>query len=489
MPAKRILLFLIAFLMWLRPVAVAGGAATRERRPAGAKTPATLHSGVKPDSEIAAALRSVSAARIESTVRTLVSFGNRSGLSSTQPASTGKGVTAARDWIKSEFDRMSKECGGCLDVQLDTFTQPVARRVPQPTEMSNVYAILRGSKPEDGDRIVLVTGHYDSRNSDPLNTTDAAPGANDDGSGVAVSLECARVLSKLKFPATIIFLTVTGEEEGLYGSKHFAQMAREKGWKIEAVLNNDIVGGDKSPGRRPQIVRVFSEGVPAAADETQLRRIRASGGENDSPSRELARYISETGKAYLARYSFAPTLIYRRDRYLRGGDHTSFNEEGFAAVRFTEWRENFNHQHQNVRTENGIEYGDLPKFVDFNYVANVVRLNAATLASLAQAPAPPRDVKIETKKLDNNTELVWTSSVRDVAGEILWRTTDASDWNIVPKRQVKSEGDESEGQAERRTVTIDLSKDNVIFAVRAKDLKGHKSLAVVPIPERLPAAE
>jgi hypothetical protein len=266
-------------------------------------------------------------------------------------------------------------------------------------------------------------------------------------------------------------------------------MAREKGWKIEAVLNNDIVGGDKSPDQRPAAVRVFSEGVPAAADETLLRRIRASGGENDSPSRELARYVAETGKAYLVHYSLAPTLIYRRDRYLRGGDHTSFNEEGFAAVRFTEWRENFNHQHQNVRTENGIEYGDLPKFVDFNYVANVARLNAATLASLALAPAPPREVKLETKKLDNNTELVWTPSARDEADEILWRATDAADWHIVPKTQVKSGGDESASKAEHRTVTLDMSKDNVIFAVRAVDAKGHKSLAVVPIPERLPTAE
>ena len=483
MPGTRIFFFLIAFLMWLPLTAVAAGKASHKPGPTD-KSPAVVPSSFKPDPEIAAALRTVSAARIESTIRALVSFGNRSGLSSSQSASTGKGVTAARDWIKSEFERISKDCGGCLGVQVDTFTQPVARRVPQPTEMSNVYAVLRGSNPEDAERIVLVTGHYDSRNSDPLNTTDAAPGANDDGSGIAVSLECARVLSKLKFPTTMIFVTVTGEEEGLYGSKHLAQMAHDKGWKIEAVLNNDIVGGDKSPGQRTDTVRVFSEGVPVAADDAQLRQIRSVGGENDSPSREVARYVAETARAYLSQYSFAPTLIYRRDRYLRGGDHTSFNEEGFAAVRFTEWRENFNRQHQNVRTENGIEYGDLPKFVDVNYVANVARLNAATLASLALAPAPPRDVKIETKKLDNDTELVWTPPARDVADEILWRATDASDWNVVPRTQVKS-GSESVDKPGHRTAALNISKDNVIFAVRAVDAQGHKSLPVVPTPERL----
>jgi hypothetical protein len=250
-------------------------------------------------------------------------------------------------------------------------------------------------------------------------------------------------------------------------------------------LNNDIVGGDKSPDQRPEIVRVFSEVVPAAADETQLRRIRALGGENDSPSRELASYVWDMGNAYLSRYSFAPVLIYRRDRYLRGGDHTSFNQEGYAAIRFTEWRENFNHQHQNVRVENGIEYGDLPKFVDFNYVANVARLNAATLASLARAPAPPRDAKIETKKLDNNTELKWTPSARDAEDEILWRATDAAEWNLVPKTHVKSRTDESVGNSEQRSATVDMSKDNVIFAVRAADANGHKSLPVAPTPERI----
>ena len=213
------------------------------------------------------------------------------------------------------------------------------------------------------------------------------PGANDDGSGTAVSLECARVLSKLKFPATIIFLTVAGEEQGLNGSQHFAKMAKDQGWDIEAALNNDIVGGDKSAEQDHSVVRVFSEGLPAAATDQDIRRIRSLGGENDAASRELARYVDEVGHAYNA--GVKPVLVFRLDRYLRGGDHYSFNQQGFAAVRFTEFREDFHHQHQNVRKENGTEYGDLAKFVDFDYVAHVARLNAATLASLASAPAPP----------------------------------------------------------------------------------------------------
>jgi hypothetical protein len=483
----------IVFLMTLCLGAAAENpSATKSSQPTAKSSHTTKAKGatvaaqakIQSDATIAQALKSISAARIQQTIETLVSFGNRSTLSSTQPAASGHGIYAARDWIKSEFERYSKDCGDCLDVQLDTFTQPVSERVPQPTELSNVYAVLRGSDPESANRIVLVTGHYDSRNSDTLNTTDAAPGANDDGSGAAVSLECARVLSKLKFPGTIIFLTVAGEEQGLYGSKHFAQMARQKEWQIEAVLNNDIVGGDKNPYQNSKTVRVFSEGVPAAANEAELRLIRALGGENDSPSRELARYITEVGNAYLSPYSFAPTLIYRRDRYLRGGDHTSFNEEGFAAVRFTEWREDFHHQHQNVRTENGIEYGDLPKFVNFDYVANVARLNAATLASLALAPAPPQDVKIETKELENNTVLAWIPSADgNVEYEILWRETDASAWNIVPRDQSKLFNAEY-GKNARSLANVAISKDNVIFAVRAVDNQGHKSLPVVPTPER-----
>jgi hypothetical protein len=431
------------------------------------------------DGRISAALQQVSAERIRANIEKLVSFGTRSTLSAQDPASiaAGRGIGAAREWIRSEFERYSKECGGCLEVKIDSFTEPAADRIPQPTEITNVYAVLKGADAENAKRIVLVTGHYDSRNSGSSDGAGDAPGANDDGSGTAVSLECARVLSKLKFPATIIFLTVAGEEQGLNGSAHFAKMVKEKtakdqGWDIEAVLNNDIVGGDRSAEQDHSVVRVFSEGLPAAATEQEIRQIRGLGGENDSGSRQLARYIADVGRAYDA--GVKPVLVFRLDRYLRGGDHYSFNQQGFSAVRFTEFREDFHHQHQNVRTENGIEYGDLPKFVDFDYVARVARLNAATLASLASAPGPPGNVHLLTKDLENDSTLTWEASPGGLASgyEILWRATSSPDWEHVEKV----------GSALRTTVK--LSKDNVIFAVRAVDSEGHRSLPVVPLPER-----
>jgi Peptidase family M28 len=422
------------------------------------------------DSRIAAALKEVSAERIRANIEKLVSFGTRSTISAQDPA--GRGVGAAREWIKSEFERYSKACGGCLEVKTDTFTEPAAERIPQPTVITNVYAVLKGTDAENAKRIVLVTGHYDSRNSDILDPTGDAPGANDDGSGTAVSLECARVLSRLKFPATIIFLTVAGEEQGLNGSQHFAKMAKEQGWNLEAVLNNDIVGGDKSAEQDRGVVRVFSEGLPAAASEQDIRRIRGLGGENDSASRQLARYIADVGHAYDA--GVKPMLVFRLDRYLRGGDHSAFNQQGFTGVRFTEFREDFHHQHQNPRTEGGVEYGDLLKFVDFDYVAHVARLNAATLASLASAPAPPANVHLLTKNLENDSTITWEKSPGGLASgyEILWRATPSPEWEHVEKA----------GNGTR--ATLKLSKDNVIFAVRAVDAQGHWSLPVVPLPER-----
>jgi hypothetical protein len=426
------------------------------------------------DSQIATALRQISVPRIQSNIEKLVSFQTRSTLSAQDPASitAGRGVGAAREWIKSEFERYARDCGGCLEVKLDNFTEAPGGRTPKPTEITNVYAVMKGSDPESSKRIVLVSGHYDSRNSDNLNITDLAPGANDDGSGTAVSLECARVLSQLKFPATIIFLTVAGEEQGLNGSSHFAKMAKSAGWDIEAVLNNDIVGGDRSPQQDTNVVRVFSEGVPIAANDDELRQIRNLGGESDSASRQLARYIADVGRTYDA--GVKPMLTFRLDRYLRGGDHISFNEQGYAAVRFTEFREDYNHQHQNVRTENGVEFGDLPKFVNFDYVANVARLNAATLASLAFAPAPPAKVRLLTTKLENDSTLTWEPSPggRVANYEVLWRATTSPEWEHV--RAV--------GNITR--ATLPMSKDNVIFAVRAVDNQGHRSLAVTPLPER-----
>ncbi|MGA2388988.1 MAG: M28 family metallopeptidase [Candidatus Sulfotelmatobacter sp.] len=426
------------------------------------------------DSRIATALQQVSPDRIRANIEKLVSFGTRSTISAQDSGAiqAGRGVGAARQWIQSEFERYSRDCGGCLDVKTDSFTQPTADRIPRPTEITNVYAVLKGSDAENAKRIVLVTGHYDSRNSDISDAKGDAPGANDDGSGTAVSLECARVLSKLKFPATIIFLSVAGEEQGLNGSDHFAKMAKEQSWDIEAVLNNDIVGGDKSPDQDHSVVRVFSEGLPAAATEQEIRRIRGLGGENDSASRQLARYIADVGHAYDP--GVKPMLVFRLDRYLRGGDHYSFNQQGFAAVRFTEFREDFHHQHQNVRTENGIEYGDLAKFVDFDYVAHVARLNAATLASLASAPAPPANVHLLAKDLENDSTLTWESSPGGLATayEVLWRATTSPEWEHAEKV----------GNVNR--ATLKLSKDNVIFSVRAVDAQGHRSLPVVPVPQR-----
>jgi len=431
----------------------------------------------EPDTQIVEALKQISSERIQATIEKLVTFKNRNTLSSNdqQMISQGLGVTAAAKWIQQEFESYSKACAGCLQVKTDFFVQPVATRVPTPTPLTNVYAILQGSDPQNAKRIYLVTGHYDSRNSDTLNTKDPAPGANDDASGTAVSLECARVLSRYKFPATLIFLSVAGEEQGLDGAKHFAQMARQQGWDVEAVLNNDIVGGNTTPGdtqQRKDTVRVFSEGLPASAKPEDVTRIRNLGGENDSASRELARYVRSTAKEYLPN-EFQPTLIFRRDRFLRGGDHTAFNEEGFGGVRFTEFREDFHHQHQDVRMENGIEYGDLTKFVDFAYVANVARVNAATLASLASAPAPAANVRIDTRGLTNDTTLTWEASPGGAATryQVIWRETDQPYWQHAMNVTANS-----------TSITLPISKDNVIFGVRAVDAKGHSSLPVVPRP-------
>ena len=424
------------------------------------------------DPKIAVALKNISAERIRGAIEKLVSFGTRLTLSAQDPTAiaAGRGIGAAREWIKSEFERYSKDCGGCLEVKTDSFTEGPADRIPQPIQITNVYAILKGTDPENSKRIVLVTGHYDSRNSDTFDVKGDAPGANDDASGTAVSLECARVLSKMKFPATIVFLTVAGEEQGLNGSEHFAKMAKEQGWDVEAVLNSDIVGGNKGPDQDFGVVRVFSEGVPVAADEKQLRQIRGLGGESDSTSRQLARYIADVARTYQTEVK--PLLIFRLDRYLRGGDHYSFNEQGFAAVRFTEYREDFNHQHQNIRVENGIEFGDLPKFVNFEYVANVARVNAATLASLASGPAPPAKVLIDTHELENDTTLMWEGARGASGYEVVWRATSSAEWEHV----------QDVGNATRATLKV--SKDNVIFAVRAVDNEGHRSLPVVPVPER-----
>jgi hypothetical protein len=477
----RICLFVsIALLMLATPFAVAQNHKPKTRsasEPAEKTSPTAKRDR---DPAIVQIIKDVSAQQARQTDEKLVSFGTRSTLSVNNPdaATSQQGIVAARNWIKAEFEKISADCNGCLEVKTDTFIeQPKGPndRIKQPTEIQNVYAILKGTDPAQAKRIYLVTGHYDSRRTDVMDSTNPAPGANDDGSGTTVSIECARAVSKHKFPATIIFLTVAGEEQGLNGSTHFAKMAKEQGWQLEGVLNNDIVGGNTTPGdtlQNKNWVRVYSEGSPSAATDAELRRIKATGGESDSPSRELARYIHGVSETYDFG-SFIPKLMFRRDRYLRGGDHISFNEQGFAAVRFTEYREDYNHQHQNVRTENGIEYGDLPKFVDFEYVANVARLNAATLAALASSPAPPSDVHLLTKQLENDSKIQWKPAPGATAYEVLWRKTTDADF--------------PEENLQRTTDTkVDLtdSKDNVIFGVRSIDAKGHRSLIVIPEPER-----
>jgi hypothetical protein len=448
---------------------------------------ATAVTPAAPDPAIAHALQTIQPDQIEKTIQSLVGFGTRSTLSSMEkdlPA--GQGVSAAADWVAGQFEQISKECGGCLQVHRDTFTEPVADRIPQPTTITNIYAIQRGTDPVKAKRIVLVTGHYDSRNTNVLDARGAAPGANDDASGVAVSLECARALSKLHLPATVVFVAVAGEEQGLNGSSHLAKLAKSEGWQLEAVLNNDIVGGNTTPGDTLQLkdrVRVFSEGVPTAATPEQVRRIRALGEEDDSPSRQLARAIADTAQTYFPSAKgtmFAPFLVNRPDRYLRGGDHTSFNREGFAAVRFTEWREDYNHQHQNIvmpaAGSSDPILGDLIQFVDFKYVANVARLNAATLATLASSPGQPDKVAIVTKNLENGATLRWEAP--EGAGtkfhyELLWRETTASDWQFSKVVDAPADGPPV-------TITVPISKDNVFFGVRTVDTAGHRSLVVVP---------
>jgi hypothetical protein len=355
-----------------------------------------------------------------------------------------------------------------------------AKRIPKPTRMTNVYAILRGTDPAQANTMYLVTGHYDSRNTNVLDAHGLAPGANDDASGVAVSLECARVLSQLKLPATLVFVAVAGEEQGLVGSAHLATLAKEQNWNLQGVLNNDIVGGNTTPGDTFQLkdrVRVFSEGVPVSATPEQARLIRAVGNENDSPSRELARAMEEASQSYFpakTHTAFDAYLVSRPDRYLRGGDHSSFNREGFAAVRITEWREDYNHQHQNVvKTANPV-LGDLVDFVDFTYVAKVARLNAATLATLASSPGEPQKVQIDAEKLENGTTLNWQPALGRVDHyELLWRDTIMPDWQYVKK--IPPAGDNGP-----ISITVPVSKDNVIFGVRAVDAAGHRGLVVVP---------
>jgi hypothetical protein len=420
-------------------------------------------------------LREIDARNVERTIRRLVGFGTRNTLSAQDDPA--RGIGAARDWIYKELQTYAADSGGHLRVELQSFEQQPGRfqRIQKPTRLTNVVATLPGSQAESKDRVYVVSGHYDSMCTSPVDAACDAPGANDDASGVAVMLELARVMSKRTFDATLVFMAVAGEEQGLVGATYFAEQAKKQNTNVDAMFTNDIVGSTLGGNgvRDRRSLRVFSEGVPSNETEAEAATRRSVGGENDSQSRQLARFIKETATAYVP--GFNVRMIYRRDRYLRGGDHIPFLEQGYAAVRFTEPNENYNHQHQNVRVEKGVQYGDLPEFVDYAYVAQVARVNCAALAALALAPARPADLRLLTKRLTNDTDLQWTANKEpDLAGyEIVWRETTEAVWT------------HSKRVGSVTSYTVEgLSKDNFFFGVRAFDREGNRSPVSYPRPQR-----
>ena len=423
--------------------------------------------------QIDAIVREISPQRIQATIDKLVSFGTRHTMSDT--VSDTRGIGAARRWIKAELERCGAAAGGRLDVAFDSHLHPVDRRLSRPTEIVNVVATLPGTQAESRERMYVVSGHYDSRNSDENDATNDAPGANDDASGTAAVIEMACVMARYQFDATLVFMAVAAEEQGLYGAADYAEKAKQKKRNIAGMFTNDIIGSSyNEDGKRDNTqVRLFAEGIPVLKDmPDKLRTLIATGGENDSLPRQLARHVKEVGERYVD--DFKVTVVTRRDRYLRGGDHAPFLDRGFAALRFTEPAENFNHQHQNVRKEGALQYGDLLEFVDPAYIAQVTRVNAAALSSLALAPAAPQDVKLRTAKLDNRTELTWQANLEpDLAGyRIVWRDTTAAQW----------QGSQFVGKV--TSTTMALSKDNVFFGVQAVDKDGNVSVATYPLPAR-----
>jgi Zn-dependent M28 family amino/carboxypeptidase len=397
----------------------------------------------------------------------LVSFGTRNTLS----AQTGKkGIGPAREYVLSKFNEFGRQAGGRLTAIIDTTTIAAdGKRVDVPTLLGNVIATLKGTDLNDK-RIFLISGHLDSRATDVMNRTIDAPGANDDGSGVAAVMECVRVMSKRSFPATIIFVAVSGEEQSLLGSGYLANKAKKEGWNIEAMLNNDIMGSNNS--NETNIIdntrlRVFSEGLPAFDLDKSVANIRTLGLENDGKARQLARYVKETGERYID--NLEVVMIYRNDRFLRGGDHTPFVQNGYAAVRITEMNENYEHQHQTLRTENGIKYGDLIEYMDFEYLRKNTAVNLANLANLAKGPSMPDSVKVDVKNLTNSTYLYWKAAARGkVKGYyVLMRETTSPIWQkkfFTTQLQMR----------------LPYSKDNYFFAVQSVSNDGNESLAVVP---------
>jgi hypothetical protein len=423
---------------------------------------------IKKDGEIDAMIKEISVDSLAQNLNKLVSFGTRATLSNQTSAT--KGIGAARAWILSRFNEYAKSSSGRLSAFIDTTTYNAdKRRVNRPIILGNVVATLKGTDPNDK-RIFVISGHLDSRRSNEMDTVGDSPGANDDGSGTVAVMECARVMSKHSFPATIIFVTVSGEEQGLLGAYFMASKAKKENWKIEAVLNNDIMGSNNS--NETNIVdntriRIFSEGLSVTDTGRVAMQIRNLGLENDGRSRQLARYVKEVGERYVE--NLEVMMIYRNDRFLRGGDHTAFVENGFAAVRITEMNENYTRQHQDIRVENGINYGDVIEHIDFEYLRKNTSMNLANLANLAKAPAVPDEVKIDVKKLTNSTYLYWkapkTGSVKGYY--ILMRETTSPVW----QKKVYTESLE---------MRLPYSKDNYFFAVQAVNETGNESLPVIP---------
>jgi len=418
------------------------------------------------DPAISAAVAKVSADRLREIDTRLVAFGTRNGYSETLH-NPKRGVYAARDWLAAQFRNIGKSGGGRLSVAYDTYVQPPTDRITRDVEISSVIATLKGDDPQRG--LIIVSSHFDDCNSKCTDPILDAPGADDNGSAVSAVLESARVLAPLHFPATIVFICFDGEDLGLLGSAHYAKSLKDGGAKVEADVNNDIVGASAGHDGRawPNDVRLFSEALPKDAT---LRRVNQIGSENDSPSRELARTLKEIGAAYVP--SMNVNLIWRTDRFLRGGDQQSFTDQGFAATRYVEQSENYDHQHQTLRTENGIEYGDLIKFIDFDYLARVTQLNVANVAALAAAPPAP-DANLLTRALGYDSTLEWKSVPGAVSYEIVWRATYEPLWSHA--RNV--------GNVTSFTFK-NVSKDDLIFGVRALDSAGHKSPAAYPQPVR-----
>ena len=445
------------------------GGAPAHAAPAGTGPAFALSTtGQPPDAELTAILDEVNRSRIEATVRRLAAFGTRHTLSSQDDPV--RGIGAATNWLYEQFQLIAAASGGRLTVEKQTYIQQPALRIPVETPITNVIATLRGSTSPD--RVYVVTGHIDSRCTDVMDAVSDAPGADDDASGVAVALELARVMAARQPRATIVFAGVAGEEQNLYGSRYMAQQMKAAGVVVRGMFSNDIIGasmGDNGE-RDPHTVRLFVEGVPTAETTAQANVRRAVGGENDSVSRQLGRFVRDVAQNEST--GMRVRVIWRRDRYLRGSDHISFLEQGYPAARFTEPREDFAHQHQDVRLVDGKQFGDLPEFCDFAFITRVARVNAAALWSLAQAPGTPTGVVIVTTRLTNDTDLIWQRGPEpDLAGyEVVWRETTEPEWtHVIPVGDVT-------------TARVDLSKDNVFFGVRAIGRTGLRSPVAFPQP-------